>query len=405
MPREDILLAGALPGAAAGLSVMTASLLTALDPLGRVCLLTHEISPVPYAHRNGSDRPTISLGVQPLTVHGEAVLAGRLHQGLVKTFPVGWAVGSRYAESLRAAGIPYFIWEATTLRDEMDTVSVGAIRRSGRGSGLGTLLYKSLLPLNERLEARAYRQAEGVLALSQYTARRIRALHALDDDKVRVLLPPVTAAFLASLRQAQTSRRSATQIATGKQGPLRLLSVGRVDDPRKNFSLLREAFVSLRSAGISVTLTVVGPYSDEWRRAQRLDEGSGVVFTGSVDHDHLPVVLLDHDVLVVSSRQEGFGIVVAEAMHAGLSVVSTRCGGPEQVLNESGGGILVDHTPQALARAVRALAGDPTLRTAMGSRARAYAQQELSAARFGERVAKELESLREVARAKTPDPA
>jgi len=397
IPRDDILLAGALPGAAAGLSVMTASLLTALDPLGRVCLLTHEISPVPYAHRNGSDRPTISLGVQPLTVHGEAALAGRLHRGLVKTFPVGWAVGSRYAESLRAAGIPYFIWEATTLRDEMDTVSVGAIRRSGRGSGLGTLLYKSLLPLNERLEARAYRQAQGVLALSQYTASRIRALHALDDDKVRVLLPPVTAAFLSALQRARRSSAPGRESDTAEGKPIRLLFVGRVDDPRKNFPLLRDAFLRLRRAAVPVTLTVVGPHSVEWRSAQGLDDQSGVSFAGSVDHNDLPGVLLDHEILVVSSRQEGFGIVVAEAMHAGLAVVSTRCGGPEQVLRESNGGVLVEHSSEALAAAIGTLAGDAALRTEMGARARAYAERELSSGRFQERVAHQLELLRPAA--------
>ena len=401
MPRDDILLAGALPGAAAGLSVMTASLLTALDPLGRVCLLTHEISPVPYARRNGSDRPTISLGVQPLTVHGEAVLAGRLHRGLVKTFPVGWAVGSRYAESLRAAGIPYFIWEATTLRDEMDTVSVGAIRRSGRGSGLGTLLYKSLLPLNDRLEARAYRQAEGVLALSQYTASRIRALHALDDDKVRVLLPPVTAAFLSALQRARRSSGPGRESGTAEGKPIRLLFVGRVDDPRKNFPLLRDAFLRLRRAAVPVTLTVVGPHSVGWRSAQGLDDESGVSFAGSVDHEELPGVLLDHDILVVSSQQEGFGIVVAEAMHAGLAVVSTRCGGPEQVLRESNGGVLVEHTSEALASAIGTLADDPARRTEMGARARAYAERELSAGRFQERVAQELELLRAAATLKS----
>jgi glycosyltransferase involved in cell wall biosynthesis len=400
-PRDDILLAGALPGAAAGLSVMTASLLTALDPLGRVCMLTHEISPVPYARRNGGDRPTISLGVQPLTVHGEAVLAGRLHRGLLKTFPVGWAVGSRYAESLRAAGIPYLIWEATTLRDEMDTVSVGAIRRSGRGSGLGTLLYKSLLPLNERLEARAYRQAEGVLALSQYTASRVRALHALDDDKVRVLLPPVTAAFFAALHRARSSRELAGVSGTTEARPVRLLFVGRVDDPRKNFPLLRDAFLRLRRAAVPVTLTVVGPHSVGWRSAQGLDDESGVSFAGSVDHEELPGVLLDHDILVVSSQQEGFGIVVAEAMHAGLAVVSTRCGGPEQVLRESNGGVLVEHTSEALASAIGTLADDPARRTEMGARARAYAERELSAGRFQERVAQELELLRAAATLKS----
>jgi glycosyltransferase involved in cell wall biosynthesis len=117
-----------------------------------------------------------------------------------------------------------------------------------------------------------------------------------------------------------------------------------------------------------------------------------------VDHNDLPGVLLDHEILVVSSRQEGFGIVVAEAMHAGLAVVSTRCGGPEQVLRESNGGVLVEHTSEALASAIGTLADDPARRTEMGARARAYAERELSAGRFQARVAQELELLRAAAR-------
>jgi glycosyltransferase involved in cell wall biosynthesis len=122
-----------------------------------------------------------------------------------------------------------------------------------------------------------------------------------------------------------------------------------------------------------------------------------VRFLGRVSADELARALLEHDILVLSSRQEGFGIVVSEAMHAGLPVVSTRCGGPEQVVRQSGGGILVDHTAAAFVDAIRILAGDPTLLAAMGARGRDYAQRELSAERFAKRVADELKLLRAAA--------
>ncbi len=393
-PTGDLIVAGAPPGDAAGLSVMTATLLDALTPTNGVRLVTHEISLLPYARANGTAAlPRITLGVQPLTVHGEACVAGRLHRSKLRPYALGWAVGSRYAESLRAAGVTYLIWEATTLRDEIQHADVATVRRSGRGTGLGTMLHKAILPLDERLERRLYRRASAVLAISEYTAGRIRDLHALDHDKVRVLEPPPTSTFLDGLAAARCTSIN-TPVRDEPSDPLRLLFVGRVDDPRKNFPLLRDALHGLRAAGIPVTLTVIGPYRPEWHRSLDLNGGDAITLLGSVDHAALPSQFLRHHALVVPSRQEGFGIVVSEAMHAGIPVVSTRCGGPEHVLAESGAGIVVDHTAAALASGIRALAENEPLRRAMGELGRAYAERELSPARFRQRVNEELTLLR-----------
>ena len=52
-------------------------------------------------------------------------------------------------------------------------------------------------------------------------------------------------------------------------------------------------------------------------------------------------ILRDHDALVLSSEVETFGVVLVEAMSAGLPVIATKCGGPESiVLPETG--ILVE---------------------------------------------------------------
>ena len=388
-----LLVAGALPGEAAGLSVMTATLLGALTPNHDVGFVTHEISAIPYARLNGpSTMPVLSLGVQPLAVHGEAVIAGRLHRRRLRSFSFGWAVGSRYAESLRAAGLPYLIWEATTLRDEIEHTDVASVRSSGRGTGIGTLLHKTFLPFDERLEGRLYRKAKAVLAISEYTARRIRALHALGHDAVRVLHPPPTPAFLQALDDARRAFR-APNVREDSSQTLQLLFVGRVDDPRKNFGLLLDTLRELRSFDLPVALTVVGPYRPEWHRALGMVNMDSITFKGSLNQASLPVEFLRHHALVVSSHQEGFGIVVSEAMHAGLPVVATRCGGPEHVLRESGAGIIVDHTIGALAAGIRALADNEALRRRMGELGRDYARRELSTARFRQRVADELTLL------------
>ncbi|MBC7789943.1 MAG: glycosyltransferase family 4 protein [Anaerolineae bacterium] len=378
-----ILLAGAVPGEAAGNAVSSALLQSALSRLGEVGQLSHEITAIPRYREvtNGGTRH-IRLGTQPFSVHGEALLAGRFFRGRLSGWSCGWAVNSRYAGALMTAGVPYVIWEATTFRDELDATDIAAVRRAGTGSGLGAMLHRSLLPLGERIEGTLYRRAAALVAMSEHTRERIIATHSMPASAVGILTHPPTPAFLEALERSPSRRAG-----SGERQTCRLLFVGRVDDPRKNYPLLQETLRLLSGKGIDFRLTVVGPHTQQWRRSIKAGaEADYVTYTGLVDMDALAAAYLAHDVLVVSSRQEGFGIVVAESMHAGLPVVSTRCGGPEHIIRESGGGILADHTPRAMAQAIEALALDTALRSAMSDRAREYAARRLSLASFYSRV-------------------
>jgi glycosyltransferase involved in cell wall biosynthesis len=71
--------------------------------------------------------------------------------------------------------------------------------------------------------------------------------------------------------------------------------------------------------------------------------------------------------LIVSSDEEGLGIVILEAMACGIPVVSTRCGGPETAVVDGVTGFL---TPPgdvaALSDSTLRLLGDPELRKRFG---------------------------------------
>jgi len=136
------------------------------------------------------------------------------------------------------------------------------------------------------------------------------------------------------------------------------------------------------------TLTIVGRHTSQWRDRSGADRpGSGISLTGEVDTRALVEAYLAHDLLLVTSRQEGYGLVVAEALHAGLPVVSTKCGGPEAIIRESDGGVLVDHTAGDIADAADAMLSNEAQwlnRARNGSR---YAHDVLSFERFVSRVA------------------
>jgi glycosyltransferase involved in cell wall biosynthesis len=390
-----LVLAGAAPGDAAGNAVSTEVMLAALEPLGPVGVLSHALAALPrYARRNGSGGARVTLGTQPLfSIHAEALLPGWVHRRRLSEWHCGWVVNSRYAGALVAAGVPYALWEATTVRDELAATDPQATRRAGLGSGLGARLHHLMAPAGERLERLIYRRATRLFAMSAYTRDHMIAAHGLPPDAVDVLAHPPTPAFLAALERERERARPRL-----REAPARLLFVGRAADPRKNFELLLAALARLRGAGIATSLTVVGPCTSDWQRRAARDARAPVTFLGRVDTGALAAAYLSHDLLVVPSRQEGFGIVVAEALHAGMPVVSTRCGGPEATVRESGAGLLADHTPAAFADAVAALLSDASRRAAMGRSAARYASTELSFQRFAARVAGATDELARRAR-------
>ncbi|MDF1684626.1 MAG: glycosyltransferase [Legionellaceae bacterium] len=79
-----------------------------------------------------------------------------------------------------------------------------------------------------------------------------------------------------------------------------------------------------------------------------------VKVTGPVPHEEVSNFMRNHcDIFALSSVSESFGCVVAEALASGRPVVSTRCGGPEDIITEDWMGVTCEnHNPDALAEAI-----------------------------------------------------
>ncbi len=94
-----------------------------------------------------------------------------------------------------------------------------------------------------------------------------------------------------------------------------------------------------------------------------------VVRTGF--RDDIPAVMKAIDVLILPSKVEGFGYVLAEAMAAGKPVVATNVSSIPEIVQHDETGILVDPAdPPRLAEAIVRLLQDRELATAMGERGR-----------------------------------
>ncbi len=133
-------------------------------------------------------------------------------------------------------------------------------------------------------------------------------------------------------------------------GRLRVLFVGRLDR-QKGVDVL---FQALHSLGDLVHAVVAGAavLGDDCAA----DTPSNVTRIGWLQPGELQTLFLTADVLVVPSRWEGFGLIAAEAMRAGLAVVASDVGGlPEVVADGITGKIVRSESSAALAEAIRAL--------------------------------------------------
>jgi glycosyltransferase involved in cell wall biosynthesis len=93
------------------------------------------------------------------------------------------------------------------------------------------------------------------------------------------------------------------------------------------------------------------------------------VFTGA--RDDISSVMAGFDIYALSSRSEGFSLSTIEAMASGLPVVATRCGGPEQILDDGATGLLVENgSAEAIAGAIDRLRRNPAERARIGRAAR-----------------------------------
>lgn len=154
-------------------------------------------------------------------------------------------------------------------------------------------------------------------------------------------------------------------------GVVRLITIGFMEK-RKGLDILLDALCELPGEICKkVELSVVGDVESNYLtteikpRLERLGGRISVVFKGWMEN--VESSLLESDVLVSSARDEPFGRTVVEGMLAGLPVISTRSGGPEEIVEDRVTGRLVDvDKPIDLAAAISELASSPELRRSFG---------------------------------------
>ncbi len=234
-----------------------------------------------------------------------------------------------------------------------------------------------------------YGRLDRVIAVSDYVRQTLLESCPLRPGQITVLHNGVEPERFSGRALEEQERQALRRELGAAPGQLLAGVIGRLD-PRKGQELVLRAAARLKASHPQLRFVLVGaPEGDYDRRliglARELELEGRVLVTG-----YRPDAVKAYrslDILLVPSTREAFGLVAAEGMLAGLPVVASRSGALPEFVREGETGLLVEpEDPASLAAAIAALAGDPELRAALGSRARAWAEAHLSMDRALDRL-------------------
>lgn len=171
-----------------------------------------------------------------------------------------------------------------------------------------------------------------------------------------------------------------------------ILSTGRLNDPRKNVGGLLRAYADLRRRRTHPHRLVLagrgGLRPSELALLRDLNLQDHVRIISPVSHEQLIDLYAHCSCFVLASAEEGFGLVVLEAMACGAPVVVTETDGSDVLVQPGVTGLVVSQgldLPSRFADSVTILLSDAERAGAMGSAARLAVLEEFSLERAGSR--------------------
>ena len=125
----------------------------------------------------------------------------------------------------------------------------------------------------------------------------------------------------------------------------------------KGVDILIEAAAILKAKGIHhfhITIAGGGKIEEDLKQlAVQKEVDSYFSWTGALRPDEVLQKIKECDAFVCASRHESFGVALVEALSLGKPVVATRCGGPQDTVNEENGLLVENENPLALAEGLK----------------------------------------------------
>ena len=232
------------------------------------------------------------------------------------------------------------------------------------------------------------RSADAIFSLSEFAKKNISNAYHIPSFKIKVTYAGVDDSFFLE-------KKSYGYVQ--KANKFSLLFCGRLNGKeQKGVDILLKSFpLILKKHQVTLKIIGSGPRLEQYKIfARDLGIEKSVKFLGFIKHNELPKHYSETDLFVLPSRRESFGLVLAEAMAAGLPVVSTRVGAIPEVVKDGETGLLVPpDNPQKFADAVNFLLSNPQKMKMMSEKGRERARKYFTWDKVAERVLKYYEAI------------
>jgi glycosyltransferase involved in cell wall biosynthesis len=223
-----------------------------------------------------------------------------------------------------------------------------------------------------RRAAASFRDADGILTSSQFTAIDLVARFAIEEKKITVVYPGLDRRLLEEVPAAELK-------ATRKRRnlpPAFLLFVG-AQMPRKNLVRFLDALKIVHLHGLQIPLVMIGPEGEDTGairiQAEKLGLGHWIISVGYLEEREVRYVYRLATALVLPSLCEGFGLPLVEAMASGLPVAASRTSAIPEVCRDAAA-YFQPESPESMAEKVISVIDDEGLRKTLIARGKERAR-------------------------------
>ena len=134
-----------------------------------------------------------------------------------------------------------------------------------------------------------------------------------------------------------------------------IISVSDLNNQTKNITGLLKAFAEALTVNDKLQLTIIGDGPDKnliIDAVRELNIENHISLLGRKTQSEVLKLITQYDFYICNSNVETFGMTVAEAINAGLPVISTKCGGPESFVNAENGILIPVNDNDTLSKAI-----------------------------------------------------
>lgn len=201
-------------------------------------------------------------------------------------------------------------------------------------------------------EANHYKKFDRILCVSQAVkASFLKKFDTIESTKVQVQYNPIDRNKIMAMSKEEYPLKEKKKI--------RMVAVGRLVR-QKGFDRLLNVCLRLQQKGYKFELFILGDGHERKNLEniiESLDLSRTVFLLGYFSNPY--AVMNTADLLVCSSRAEGFSTVLAEGVVLGVPILSTECAGVQELFGDMKCGIIVENNTESLYQGLKLILDDP----------------------------------------------